>query len=226
MCGRNPCPETVTDRFSEGVARMPRPSKKVPAYRHHKSDGRALVTIGGRDIYLGRWNSPESRDEYDRVIAEWLASGRGRSRTEAAHATGEPVTDPTVSEILVAFWKHAEQHYRDVDGKPTQEIVNVKDSIKPVKRLYGKTSARSFGPLALRAVRDAMVRAGLARSTINDRINRVRRVFKWAASMELVPGSVAESLRTVDGLREGRTNPHEAPPIHPVAIEHIEATLP
>jgi hypothetical protein len=75
---------------------MPNPSKRVPAYRHHKSDGRAVVTIGGRDIYLGRWNSPESRDEYDRVIAEWLASGRGRSRAELD--PGGPPTDPTVSQ--------------------------------------------------------------------------------------------------------------------------------
>jgi len=40
---------------------MPRLVKKTPSYRLHSSDGRAVVTIDGRDIYLGKYNSPESR---------------------------------------------------------------------------------------------------------------------------------------------------------------------
>ena len=55
---------------------MPRLSRKLPSYRHHKSDGRAVVTLNGRDVYLGRFGTPESRAEYDRLIAQWLASGR------------------------------------------------------------------------------------------------------------------------------------------------------
>jgi integrase len=159
---------------------------------------------------------------YERVIGEWLVSRQAPQRTHESKASA----DVTVSEVVLAFWQYAEQHYRDTDGQPTDEQKNIKDAVRPVTKLYGKTSARSFGPLALRAVRDSMVRSGLARSTINGRINRIRRAFKWAASMEMVPGSVVESLRTVDGLREGRTNAREAPPVQPVAIEQVETTLP
>jgi integrase len=202
---------------------MPRLTRKLPSLRHHKPSGQAVVTLAGRDIYLGSWGSPESRVEYERVIGEWLVSRQAPQKAPDSKTS----PDPTVSEILIAFWKHAEQHYRDSDGHPAEEQKNLKDALRPVKRLYGKTSARAFGPLALRAIRDDMVRSGrLARGTINARIQRIRRVFKWAASMELVPGSVVESLRTVDGLREGRTNAREAPPIQPVAIEQIETTLP
>lgn len=98
--------------------------------------------------------------------------------------------------------------------------------MRPVRRLYGATPARSFGPLALRAVRDAMVKDGLARTTINGRVGRIRRAFKWAASVEMILASVAESLRTVDGLREGRTESREAPPVQSVPVERVEATLP
>ena len=51
---------------------MPASPRKIPAYRLHKPTGQAVVTLNGRDFYLGRHGSPASRDEYDRLIAEWL----------------------------------------------------------------------------------------------------------------------------------------------------------
>jgi hypothetical protein len=44
--------------------------------------------------------------------------------------------------------------------------------------------------LALRALREEMIRSGLARTTINWQIGRVRRMFRWAVSVELIPASV------------------------------------
>ena len=49
---------------------------RVPAYRRHKPSGQAVVTLCGKDHYLGRWNTKASRSEYDRLIGEWLAAGR------------------------------------------------------------------------------------------------------------------------------------------------------
>ena len=45
-------------------------SLPVPTYRLHKPSGKAVVTLCGRDFYLGPWNSPDSRLEYDRLVAE------------------------------------------------------------------------------------------------------------------------------------------------------------
>ena len=53
---------------------MPRRTRSVPSYRLHKPSGRAVVTLNGRDHYLGPWNSPESSAEYDRLVGEWLAA--------------------------------------------------------------------------------------------------------------------------------------------------------
>ncbi len=55
---------------------MPRLSKSVPRYCKHRASGQAVVTLNGKDIYLGRYGSRVSRMEYDRLIAEWLAHGR------------------------------------------------------------------------------------------------------------------------------------------------------
>src|SRR5262249_32167469 len=92
--------------------------------------------------------------------------------------------------------------------------------------LYSHTPARDFGPLALRAVQQEMIKSGLSRRVINYRINRIRRVFKWAVSFELIPPGVIEALRTVPGLQQGRGEAREADPVRPVPEAHVNATLP
>jgi hypothetical protein len=42
---------------------------------------------------------------------------------------------------------------------------------------------------------------------MNARIERVRRIFKWAVAEELVPPSVHQSVVAVNGLQRGRTRP-------------------
>jgi hypothetical protein len=179
---------------------MPRPLR-LPSYRFHKASSQAIVVIRGKSHYLGPWNSPESRAEYDRLIVEWLANGRNPSAGPKAQEGA------TVDEVLTAFWRHAEAHYRSPDGSPTFELVNFWYALRPLHKLYGHTPLADFGPLALRAVRDEMVKANLARTTINARINRIRRVFRWAASVELVPAPVVQGLATLAGLQCGRTRP-------------------
>ena len=62
---------------------------KVPSYRRHKPTGQAVVTLDGRDHYLGRWNTNASRDEYDRMIREWLANGRRLPRSQGTVTVAE-----------------------------------------------------------------------------------------------------------------------------------------
>ena len=48
----------------------------IPSYRRHKASGQAVVTRNGVDHDQGKWNSAQSKAEYDRVVNEWLAHGR------------------------------------------------------------------------------------------------------------------------------------------------------
>jgi integrase len=70
------------------------------------------------------------------------------------------------------------------------------------------------------------VNAGLSRSEANRRTNLARRIFKWAASEELVSTATFEALRTVSGLSKGRTAARETEPIGPVDDATVDATLP
>ena len=200
---------------------MPRTQKGIPSYCLHRPSGKAVVRLNGRDHYLGPHDTEESRQAYDRVIAEWLASGR---RVEHTH---EVAAQPTLSvnEVLLAFVEFAERYYREGD-QVSKEVVNFKLALRPVKQLYGHTSADQFGPLALKALRQHMIDVqDLCRKEVNKRIGRIKRVFKWAASEELISASIFDGLRTVEGLRVGRTTARENAPIKPVDDLTVEATL-
>lgn len=185
-------------------------ASRTPSLRLHKPSGQAVVTFDGRDFYLGRYNSPESQAEYDRLLAEWLAHGR---RLPAPCAAG---SDLTVNEMMEAYLAHADAYYRK-NGKPTKEPTDIRYAIRPARKLYGTTLARDFGPLALKTVRRAFIESGLCLNEVNKRIGKVKRAFKWAVSEELVPPSVYHGLQAVAGLRRGRAEVRESAPVRPVA---------
>ncbi len=182
---------------------MPRLSNSVPKYRKHRASGQAVVTLNGRDIYLGPHGTKASKLEYDRLIGEWLANDRNQPPGQ--------IQDLTVAELLLRYWQHAQTHYRK-NGEQTSEVGAIKSALRPVRELYADHPAREFGPLALENVRQRMVARGWCRTGINDAISRVRRVFRWGVSRELIPPSVYQALATVDGLRKGRTEAPESPP--------------
>ena len=201
-------------------------TRRVPSYRHFKPKNLGLVAIDGRQHYLGKYGTPESIAEYNRLLQEWMADGRDTRPGPGGGPTGAGRPGLTVDESILAFWIHAEAHYRGPDGLPTGEADNFREALKPARRLYGHTRAAEFGPLALRAIRDEMVRSGLARTTVNARIGRIRRVFRWAASLELIPTAVPLGLATVTGLQRGRTQAPEPGGVQPVPLRDVEATLP
>src|SRR5262249_48996174 len=133
---------------------------------------------------------------------------------------------PSVNEILLRFWKYTEQHFRDPDGHHTSQVREYRLTIRTIRELYGTTPAREFGPLALKAVREQMVEAGLARLEVSRRVHLARRICRWAAGDELIPFEVYHRLTAVGGLQKGRTTARETEPVRPVAGEHVEATLP
>jgi len=196
-----------------------------PRYRFHKQSGQAVVSLPRgdgtyHDVLLGPFDTPESRLEYARVIAEWEANGR-QMLCRKGGATGL-----SLNEVILAYWQHAEGYYRHPDGTPTSEADNIRLALRPLKRLYGHTPAADFDSLGLEAVRDEMIRGGRCRSRVNRDISRVRRLFRWAAAKKLVPLSVHQGLATVEGLRAGRSEARETEPVRPVAEQVVEATLP
>ncbi len=189
--------------------------QRIPSYRLHKPTGQAVVTLDARDIYLGRHGSNESRSAYDRLIAEWIGNGR---HLPAADANG----NTTVVELVARYWAHAVAYYLK-DGRPTSEQQTIKAALRPVKRLYGHTLAKSFGPTALKAVRQNMVDQGWCRNHVNKQVGRLKTMFRWAVENELIPPSVYHGLVAVSGLRAGRSEVRESEPVRPVLDGNVDA---
>jgi hypothetical protein len=195
----------------------------VPAYRRHKASNRAYVFMNGRRIYLGRFGSEESKAEYRRILNELDSSP---TRGVASSMPLKPTSDLTIAELGLAYVDHTDAYYRKPNGEPTTEAALVERVVDMVVHLYGHTLVNEFGPLALKAVRAGMIEKGWRRLTINGNIGRVVRMFKWAAENELVGGNALHALRSVSGLRYGRSSAPESSPVLPVSAKTIEATLP
>jgi len=189
---------------------------RVPKYRHHKPTGQAVVTLSGKDHYLGPWKTRASRAEYDRLIGEWLAAGR---------ALPKPDVQLTIAELALRYLNFAKRYYRQ-DGEPTRSLERVRTSIRVLRESYGYTLVGDFGPLALQALQHKLASSGLSRRYVNYLIDTIRRMFKWGVSQEIVPETVYRALVTVSGLRAGRTEAHETEPVGPVDSAVVEATLP
>src|SRR5262245_47652399 len=99
---------------------------RTPSYRHHKPSGQAVVTLDGRDIYLGRYGSSASRAEHDQLLAEWLSNGRRLPAPVAG-------SDLTVNELVLAYLCHADS-YSVKNGKPTLEPGNIRLAVRPLRR--------------------------------------------------------------------------------------------
>ena len=131
----------------------------------------------------------------------------------------------TVKELIAKFYQYAQSHYRK-NGKSTGTAEGFRPALRPPKKMYGGIRVSDFGPKSLKTLQQAMIKDGLSRRYINDNIERIRRVFRWGVSEELVPVSVFRGLGTVAGLAKGRSGARETAPIGPVSDHDVEATLP
>jgi integrase len=195
---------------------MPRLTESVPKYRKHRATGQAVVTINGRDFYLGPHGTKASRIEYDRRITEWLASGRSPT-------FGAPEHVVSVVELIVAYLEHAKRYYGD---GPRGAYANMLYALRPLRELYGRTPAREFGPLQLKAVREKFIALGWSRKHINQCVQRIGRVFRWGVSEGLIPPDVPQALAMIPGLRKGHTAARETKKVRPVDDKLVDATLP
>ena len=80
---------------------MPRLAHSLPSTA---SSGQAIVTLGGWDFYPGPHGTRASTREYDRLIGEYIASGRSLS-------FGQPEPSETVVQLAADYLAHAKQYY-------------------------------------------------------------------------------------------------------------------
>lgn len=189
---------------------------KPPKYCLHKATGQARVYVNGAEKYLGKFNSPESLQKYGALVAE-LASGAVIPSDEIATQAGKI----TIGQLVVGYLEFALKYYVK-NGKVTDEVNCIRSAVRPLVKLYADTPAADFGPLRLKATRQAMVESGkMCRRFINQSIGRIRRMFRWATENELVKPTVLLGLKSLTPLLEGRTAAKDYAPRKPVSKANV-----
>lgn len=212
---------------------MPRKSA-VPTYRRKAYRGlvRACVTLTDRvtrerrDVLLGEFGSPESHQAYARVLAEWEANDRRLSTSTKPKRVA--AAGVTVAELILAYSRHRKG---EVDAGDYRSL---KIALRLLNQLYGDTPAATFGPNALRFVREAMIKGDAAadpprkawsRMYCSRQTRVIVGMFRWASGRELLPPAVHQALRDLEPLRRGRTDAREAPPVACAPQGAIDAVL-
>ena len=81
----------------------------VPSLRHHKASGRAYVVLNNRTIYVGDYGTEEAVQNYNKTIAEWLASNK---------QTHSPCDHISINKLLARFWAWAENYIEHLMVNP------------------------------------------------------------------------------------------------------------
>lgn len=127
------------------------------------------------------------------------------------------------------------------NGRKTSEQYCRAIALRPLVRLFGTRTATGFGPLDLLTVRKELCKPlpppapgerrrrvfpNIVRSSVNKHVERIRRVFRWGAAMQLVPVSVWQSLSAVESLRYGESQEvRESAGVPPVAAREVAIVL-
>lgn len=192
--------------------------KRRPKLCHHKRTNRAYVLILGKRKYLGEWGSQEAKSAYQAELDRLDELGSVKSESQEYHTT--------IRKLCLEFLKWAEVHYPGGEGSRTREVDGYRTALKELIRYFGSERCADFGPSKLIRLRDEVFVDRHVRTMVNRQIYRIRRVFKWGVSRELVPATVLVKLQTVEGLQAGRTRAKESEGVKPVPQEHIDAVLP
>lgn len=187
------------------------------------SSGQARIRLGDRHVYLGTHGSDASWAKYRRRLAEWQES---RASGSPAPQLDRTTSVRVVANLVALYWQHVQATYKQPDGKPGTEVRDFKLSARSLLELYGKTPIADFGPLALKAVRQHMIDVGgLCRKTVNQRVQRLKRMFRWGVSEELIDVRVRQRIDSVEGLRARRTNAVDHPEVEPADPDDVDAVL-
>ena len=158
------------------------------------------------------------RADRPRKMAEDAAARYWEEHTRQV-ARHEP-TGATVDELCAAWDAHCKECY-----KGSSTAVNAVLDVRLFRELFGGSAVAELTHGDMLRFRDALVRSGVSRTTVNARLWRVKYMLGWALDEALIPASVKAELTQVKGVKRGRTAAPERPPVRPVDDATVTATV-
>lgn len=125
---------------------------------------------------------------------------------------------PTVADVADAWAIHVPRYYR---GDGSKYMIPIRD----LRDMFGDCAASELTHRDMLAVRDAFIRRGWSRPVVNSAIWTVKAMWSWALDEGLISAAVKGELTQVKGLKRGRSDAPEPPPVRPVDDATLEATI-
>lgn len=158
------------------------------------------------------------RADRPRKMAEQAAARYWEEHTRQA-ARHEP-SGATVDQLCAAWDAHCQEYY-----KGSSTAVNAVLDVRMFRDLFGQAAVAELTHADMLQLRDALVRSGVSRTTVNTRLWRVKYMLSWALDEALITATVKAELTQVKGVKRGRTTAPERRPVRPVDDATIETTL-
>ncbi|MDA7911930.1 site-specific integrase [bacterium] len=173
-------------------------AKSAPSYRLHKASGLAVVTINGKDVYLGRYGSAESKLSYKNALNElWCPT-----QNQTANSPPRKLEPITVGRLAIEFGKYASRKF----GEDSSEWKQIQIVLREIRKEYADWLAADFGPLRFEGYRQMLMDRGITRGTIKRKSNYVLKMFQLGVKYELIPVEFWQRLLAV-GPVEMKTKP-------------------
>jgi integrase len=123
-------------------------------------------------------------------------------------------------ELIDRFLVHLHDRF---DGGLTWK--NFRSTLEQFRLVAGHLLIEYCTPPVIEIFRDALIKAGRARTHINKEIYHIRRMLKWGVSEGFVPHDVYYRVQAMEPLLKWRCAAMEPEPIGPVEDAVVEATL-
>ncbi len=163
------------------------------------------------------------RTDRPRKMAEEAAARYWEERTrQSVRRRPEGVT---VSELCALWDAHCRECYRGPDGQPTSTAANAVLDVRMFREMFGSAAVAELTHADMLHLRDALVRSGVSRATVNVRLWRVKHMLAWALDEAIIPAAVKAEITQVQGVKRGRTAAPERRPVRPVDDAAVSATV-
>jgi integrase len=200
------------------------------------------VRVLGREIWLGKWGSPEADRKYRELLTAWASSGgttceppqpvaAAPERKRASPSAPPPVVGVplSVGSLLVQYMAVVKAE-KPVDRKHAKWwlVRSVAIALDSRKHL----AVSQFGPKMLAEVQRELAtepmpktRSGhthRSREQVIKIINAIRGMFAWGVSEEIVGPERLHALKTVKPLRHGEVR--EGDKRNPIPEQHLRTS--
>ena len=158
------------------------------------------------------------RTDRPRKMAEDAAARYWEEHTR--QITRHETKGATVADLCALWANHCREYY-----KGSSTAVNSVRDVRLFRDLYGNAALAELTHADMLQFRDALIRSGISRTTVNTRLWRVKYMLAWALDEALIPAMVKAELTQVRSIKRGRSAAKEHAPVRPVDDATIATTI-